>query len=76
MKIRLHLKAPDSIEASIKDFVGTQRPEDISDEDWKDLEEDKINEMTKKLSKWIEFQENVSIEIDTDLETATVLKVK
>lgn len=76
MKIRLHLKAPDCIEASIKDFVGTQRPEDISDEDWKDLEEDKINEMTKKLSKWVEFQENVSIEIDTDLETATVLKVK
>lgn len=76
MKIRLHLKAPDSIEQSVRDFVNMQRPDDVSDEDWAELEEDKINETTRKLSKWVEFRENLSIEIDMDLETATVLKVK
>lgn len=58
MIVTVSFKTPDTLDWALEDVDG----------------EMKKNEIKKKLSKWVEYDECVTIEFDTDKMTATVLE--
>ena len=74
MKIKITMHDPDgvydsvtdAVEASLAGVVG------ISDDEREELEETRRRETNATISKWIEYGEYLTIEIDTDAMTATV----
>jgi len=76
MKIKIHLKDPDGVydsrneaaKASLKNMVG------LSENERKALYEIRREEIIDQTSPWIEYGEYVTIEIDTETNTAIVIK--
>lgn len=73
-KLRITLKDPDGINEAIDDFVKANRPTGLSDEEWEDIREERASKL--RHSKFIEYGDYVSVEIDVDAGTAIVLPVK
>ena len=76
MKFTITAKNPDSIEDSIRRAA----EESIDDENLMAVERDakiynKMEELWESCAKWVEYQEYIRIEIDTEKGTATVLEV-
>jgi hypothetical protein len=77
MKLKITLKDPDGVyesiraaaEYSLKDVVG------LSSNEKDALADQRHGQIAEKCSPWIEFNEYVTIEIDTDSGTAVVCKV-
>lgn len=79
MKIRIHLKDPDGFSQSVDDAVEQAIQAEFPTAD--DDENEAIREMrTEKvwaaLEKFVEYQEYVTIEFDTEKGTAEVVKRK
>lgn len=77
MKIKITLKDPDGVADSLDDAVIASIPSAITDKEERsalyELRREKIIDDVKE---WISWNEYVSIEIDTDAGTATVLKAR
>ena len=77
MKFTITVKNPDSIE----DSIDRAAEESIEDADFKDrhdyldIKEEKKQQLWAACSKWVEYQEYIRIEIDTELGTAKVCEV-
>lgn len=69
MKIRLHLKDYDGVFDSLDEIVKAKN-RGASKEELRAAH----RELEKKIDPWVSFGEYVSIEIDTETNTATVLK--
>ena len=72
MKIRIHMKTPDSlndaIESACEDEVGGAPDDELKDEEFHQLVE-----KTKELAEnWFRYGELVTLVIDTETETCTV----
>ena len=75
MKIQVALKDPDgfydciriAVEREIKDIPGLTESEKES------MEESRIESTFEAISTWVEYQEGITIEFDTESKTATVL---
>lgn len=76
MKIKITLKDPDGFYESVRQAVSDQLAsiDVISDEEREVLEESRIEAVNEKLSKWVEFNEYIYLEFDTDQETARILE--
>ena len=76
MKIRITLKDPDGFYDAIGDAIKDSiRPiEGLSDDEKDALEETRREEVNESLSDWVEYNEYVTIEFDTEEQTATVIK--
>jgi hypothetical protein len=61
MKFRITFKSPDSVSRSLQDTV--------------DETGELMEVLEKAIEKWIEYREYVTIEIDTEANTARVLEV-
>ena len=60
MKFQVTLKCPDALEQSFADVVACDSPE------W--------NVVRKQCEKWFKYGELLTVEIDTEADTCTVLK--
>lgn len=74
MKIKLMLKDPDGVYESVKEAVIDSLPEGLSRDEREDVIRTRMENAWDVLRKWVEFQEYVRIEIDTDAGTARVLE--
>ena len=74
MKLRITLKDPDGIWEAIDDFVKANRPTGLSDEEWEDIKEERSSAL--RHSKFIEYGDYVTVEIDTVAQTAIVIPVE
>ena len=72
MKYRITLKDPDGVYESVKDEVRMSMPEGLDDDEHKAVFDSRMEEAWDKLRRWIQFQEYVTIEFDTDVGTAKV----
>lgn len=79
MKIRIFLKDPDGVYESLRDAfaeaVADENP-NLSSDERQTIAEQRKEDADGVIRKWIEFEENVTIEIDTETNTAIVLPVK
>lgn len=76
MKFVITMKNPDSFEDSIRRAAEESVEElelDINEK--RELEDEKYEELKNIASRWVEYDEYIRIEIDTDKGTATVLEV-
>jgi len=72
MKFTIHMKTPDAVDYAIRDALPA--PEDESDEEAYWNHEAEWEQVTELCSKWFKHGEAVSIEIDTEAKTATVIE--
>lgn len=84
MKFSIYLKDPDGVANCIQEHVGEFEDDlvsrntpgiDMSPEEIDSTVDAFERGMYDSIKKWVEFAEYVTIEIDTDLGTATVLEV-
>ena len=75
MKIRIYMKDPDGVYDSITDAVGDSLREQkgLTDAERKRLEDIRRETINSACSRWIQWGEDITIEIDTDADTATVV---
>lgn len=76
MKLRLFFKTPDALYEAAKDaaYAETEGIEDA--EERADRMSEIRTELMDSASKWIKFGEGVTLEIDTEKQTAIVLPCK
>ncbi len=75
MKFRVTMKDPDTLSDAISDAVTDElkKIEGLDADDREALFEERHNAVREVASKWFEYGEYVTIEIDTDDNTATVI---
>lgn len=78
MKVRVQFKDPDAFYEGIRDAVRSELStvEGLSDYEREELREGRSEKVGIVLEKWVEDGEYVTIEFDTDTQTATVLERK
>jgi hypothetical protein len=75
MKLRVHIKDPDGFSDSISDTVQAQlQALDLPRDEREALYDAKAEKLSSFLEQWVEYDECMVIEFDTDDNTATVLK--
>lgn len=81
MKIQITMKCPDALDMAAKEYANLQLdlPEtskilnNVYDNNSKYFAEDKCREFLSLASKWFEYDESVTLEIDTELKTCVVV---
>ena len=74
MKFRITLKDPDGVGMSIDDVAAQTIPEDLTENEKEVIMDLRRQRMSDFLKKWIEFDEYVTLEFDTNEKTATVVE--
>jgi len=72
VKYRITLKDPDGVHDSVEQEVHLGMPANLDDDEYGNIFESRMEEAWDKLRRWIQFQEYVTIEFDTDAGTAKV----
>lgn len=76
MKFKVSMKDPDTLHDAITDAIKEMKFPDLSGDE-AELVRDKRNEEVSALcSKWFEYGEYLTVEIDTDAGTCTVVNVR
>lgn len=73
-KIVITFKDPDGVYESLREHVDDSLgvTEDLLPSERKRLVQERVSELGKKLSKWVEYGEYITVEFDLKAETATV----
>jgi hypothetical protein len=76
MKFQLTFKDPDGVYESLKSELreSVDNIPGLSDNERNDLMESRKEEMTEFIRKWVEYQEYVTIEFDTEANTCVVME--
>lgn len=74
MIIDVTFKDPDVVGDAIDDALKSSRPNGLTDAEWDAVKDVRRQEIGEKVAKWFEFDEYVHIRIDTDKDTADVVK--
>ena len=76
MKFTSYIKDPDGFSNGVKEAVKSEvdRIEELDDEERDDLIESRQEKLWDQLQPFIQYQECMKIEFDTEAGTATVLK--
>ena len=78
MKIKITFKDPDGVGNALDESVRNSLlplAEQLSKQEFEQLVETRLEEVGDKIAKWIEYGEYLTVEIDTDTDTATVKRV-
>lgn len=77
MKFKVTMKDPDTLHDAIRDAIKKDLKEyGVTDKDEQEaLQEIRAEKIGKLTSKWFEYGEYLTVEIDTDAGTATVCEV-
>lgn len=75
MKFKVTMKDPDTLPDAIRDAAKIEVSSmiDLDEEEREMLIEKRVEDALGKCSKWFEYSEYLTVEIDTDLETAVVV---
>lgn len=79
MKFKVFLKDPDGVYESITDAVEKslkESPPTAFDEDLEDIKELRRGSLSKFIREWIQYEEYVYLEFDTETKTARLLRVE
>jgi hypothetical protein len=76
MKLKITLKDPDGINASIWEAVANDSVEIGGAQERVEIMQVRCRQLKQQCKPWIQFGEFVTIEIDTDAGAATVCKVE
>lgn len=78
MKVRFTFKTPDVVEDGITSFLSRYgnriSEEDLSHDDVDSILDEKEQEIQAEAQAWFKYSELVTIELDTEAHTATVIK--
>jgi hypothetical protein len=78
MKYRITMKDPDGFSESVsiaaRDSV--KNVKGVADDEREDLEESRRNQLCKQAGKWFEYDEYLTVEIDTEANTCVVIPRK
>lgn len=74
MKFRVTFKTPDALGDAIQDAVAESLPESLSEEEKLDVSQGRRSAVLAQCRKWFEYSEYVTIEVDTEADTATVVR--
>ena len=74
MKFKIQMKDPDGVYDSVTEAANasSQSVSGISDDEREELAESRREELDEKIRKWFKYGEYLTVEIDTDKNTATV----
>lgn len=77
MKISITLKDPDGFYESVREAVENEvaKLSGLSEDEKDELIESRKESVFEDLGKWVEYNEYVTIEFDTEAQTATVIKL-
>lgn len=78
MKIIMHLKDPDGVYESIREEAESQVSQmtGLRQNEKESIIENRHEEISERLQKWIQYGEYITIEFDTEENTATVIRLK
>ena len=78
MKIKITFKDPDRVYEAIQEAAESEAKsiQGLDTHEMALISDTKFKKLSEQCKPWIEYGEYVTIEIDTDAGTATVLKVK
>ena len=77
MKFTVTIKDPDCLHDAIRDAVKAEVAKlELPEDEAEDIIETRIEKVSNKLAKWVEYGEYFKIEFDTDANTATVVPYK
>jgi hypothetical protein len=78
MKFTITIKDPDGFSNSVKQAVqdDVARIEGLDDDEREDLIESRQEKLWDELQQFVEYQEVIRVEFDTETGTATVLKTR
>lgn len=71
MKLRITLKDPDGIHEAISDYLEESRPSGLLNAEWEDIKSDRRAAIAH--SKFIEYGDYITVEIDVEAGTAVVV---
>ena len=79
MKVKVTFKNSDAVDRGIDEAIASEKlVEALTEDDLEDMSEteDSVRgDLRMDLSKWVSYNEYITIEFDTEAETATVLEV-
>lgn len=75
MKFQIQMKDPDGVSDSIEEAAKKSASEvqGLSDEEREELIDSRANSFSKIIERWFEYQEYLTVEIDTDTKTISVV---
>lgn len=79
MKIKIQLHDPDALYVSVKDAISKERraePDFLTDQQAASMTDMRIDNVKEIASKWFEYDEYVTLEIDTEAGTCIVLEAE
>ena len=76
MKFRVYLKDPDGFDCSIEEAAefATDYDNDLSQAEIRTIRNNREDQIRNFLKKWVEYSECITIEFDTEEETAKVVE--
>ena len=75
MKFTVIFKDPDALWEAIDDTVNELKVAGLSDDELEAVKEKRKEEIREMCGKWFEFGEYLSVEIDTDKKSCTVVEI-
>ena len=76
MKFRISMKTPDAVDYAVEDALANEFAADIHGMVDDEAIGDRKAELEELCKQWFSYGESVTIEIDTDAKTATVLRAR
>jgi len=73
MKFKVTFKSPDAVYQSAIDAAGSATQNIVDDEERHQAYDDVRHELEEFADKWVRYGEYITIEFDTDANTATVI---
>jgi hypothetical protein len=74
MIITVFMKTPDCLEDPVRSAVAQTLSMKLDADEWEEQSSEKEAEVKEKLKQWFKYGEELTIQFDTDLNTATVMK--
>lgn len=74
MKFRITMKDPDGVYDCVQDAIKASRPGGLNDREWESLREARSETFSEITSRWFEYDEYLTVEIDTDAKTCVVVE--
>lgn len=73
MKIKVHMKDPDTLQDAIMDALMDVAIEGVNEDEMATVREARFDKVQSLASRWFKYGEYLTVEIDTEAETCTVV---
>lgn len=77
MKFTVTMKCPDALDVAIDEAsFDEERPDGLDDEEWGDVVDGRKEKSRAAARRWFQYGEYLTVEVDTDAQTCTVVPVR